>query len=514
MTARPVDKRTLIRNTAWAAAGHAVGFLVPLILTPYMVSRVGWEAYGAWVALSVLGAWLGRYDAGLWTALPREVADRGARGDREGLRLVGVAWIYFDAMAGAAVVAGAALLGPPIVREVVPSADPQTARAIFLLIAVQAALAPPLRHLLQTLVGLQRLDWAQGTSAAMTLFSAAGLVVFLESGWGLTGMALNGVLFSVLQLVILAFLAVRAGYPLGGGPRLFRPGLLGRLIAFGWKLEADQLLHQVLRSDRIFLSAAGLPAAGVAQYQIGAAISERLVASVAVLSSAVLPAASDWAARGERERLGRLLMKGTRIHALAAVGLLGFAFLFAEELLVLWMGARLPGAVEVLRIFALGGFVQAAVCCAHALAAALGRPGLSALSSVAGLAAAGVLYIAWGHRYDYRGMAWSVSAGLVAIQAVFVLGFRGVMSFDWREFLGNALLKPAALAVPLGVVYAAWRLAAPHLPAVETRAEAAAVLVPAFVSAVAASLLMARRARLLDAGDWEAFRFLGRRWPS
>ncbi|MFN3486936.1 MAG: tyrosine-type recombinase/integrase, partial [Planctomycetota bacterium] len=53
-----------------------------------------------------------------------------------------------------------------------------------------------------------------------------------------------------------------------------------------------------------------------------------------------------------------------------------------------------------------------------------------------------------------------------------------------------------------------------HLRVDKASTEAAAVLVPAFVSAVAASLLMARRARLLDAGDWEAFRFLGRRWPS
>lgn len=511
MTA-PADRRTLIRNTAYAAAAHAVGFLVPILLTPYVVRRVGWEAYGVWVALAALGSWLGRYDAGLWAALAREVADRRARGDREGLRHVSVAWIFYDLAVGAALVGAAALLGPPLLRAVVPSADPEAARTLFLLAAAQAALAPPLRHLVQTLHGLQRLDWAQGMSAAMTLLSAAGLVVFLESGWGLKGIALNGLLFAAVQVVVLAALVLRAGYPLGGGPRLFRPGVLGRLVGFGWKLEADQLLQQALRSDRILLSAAGLPAAGVAQYQIGAAISDRLAASVAVLSSAVLPAAADWAARGRGDRLGRLLMKGTRYHALAAFGLLGFAALFAEEVLVLWMGERLPGAVEVLRIFALGGIAQATVCCAQALGPALGRPGLSALSSAAGLVTAGALYIFWGQRYDNRGMAWAVSAGLVVIQAVFLLGLGRVMTFDWREFLGNALFKPAALAVPLGAVYAAWRLAAPHVPPVDTRAAAAAVLAPAFLAAIGAAALTARSLRLLDADDWDALKFLGRRF--
>ncbi|HXG62886.1 MAG TPA: hypothetical protein VNO22_16065 [Planctomycetota bacterium] len=512
MTTVPADKATLIRNTAYAAAAHAVGFLVPLLLTPYVVRRVGWEAYGVWVALSALGAWLSRYDAGLWAAVARDVADRRARGDQEGLRRVSVAWIFFDGAAGAAVAGSAVLFGPTLVRAVVPAADPRGAQTLFLLVAVQAALTPPLRHLMQTLHGLQRLDWAQGMSAVMTLLSAVSLVAFLESGWGLTGVAVNGLAFTVLQIGVLAVLALRAGYPLGGGPRLFRPAVLRRLIGFGWKLEADQAIQQALRSDRIFLSAAGLPAAGVAQYQVGAAVADRLVASVAVLSSAVLPAASDWAARGRRDRLVQLLMKGTRYHALAAFGLLGFAALFAEELLVLWLGERLPGAAEVLRIFAWGGFAQAAVCCAQALGPALGRPGLSALSSAAGLAAAGALYILWGQRYDYRGMAWAVSAGLVLIQVVFVLGFRGVMTFSWREFLGNALFKPAALALPLGGVYAVWRLAAPHLPAVDTRAAAAAVLVPAFLAAVAASAGTARLLRLLDADDWSALRFLGRRF--
>jgi hypothetical protein len=67
-----------------------------------------------------------------------------------------------------------------------------------------------------------------------------------------------------------------------------------------------------------------------------------------------------------------------------------------------------------------------------------------------------ILYTGVGQRYDYVGLAASVSAGLALIQIIFMSGLRRFLEFRWREYVGNALIKPAVLAVPLAGVYAAW----------------------------------------------------------
>ena len=40
------DRSVLARNTAWSVAGYAVQFLTPVLITPFIVSKVGPDAYG------------------------------------------------------------------------------------------------------------------------------------------------------------------------------------------------------------------------------------------------------------------------------------------------------------------------------------------------------------------------------------------------------------------------------------------------------------------------------------
>jgi hypothetical protein len=111
-----------------------------------------------------------------------------------------------------------------------------------------------------------------------------------------------------------------------------------------------------------------------------------------------------------------------------------------------------------------------------------------------------------GRRYDYVGLAASVSAGLALIQIVFMIGLRRFLEFRWREYVGNALVKPAVLAVPLALVYAGWRALAPHLPPVDTRLRAFLVLVPAFLIASALGWAMARMFRVVDDYDLDVLK--------
>ena len=94
------DRSVLARNTVWSVAGYGVQFLAPILIMPYIVHRVGAEAYGMWVTLYTLATWLGFYDLGLWGALARDVAERRAKDDREGLRTLWATWWTYDLALG------------------------------------------------------------------------------------------------------------------------------------------------------------------------------------------------------------------------------------------------------------------------------------------------------------------------------------------------------------------------------------------------------------------------------
>jgi len=506
------DRRVLARNTVWSIVGYAVQFLTPVILIPYVVSRVTTEVYGGvWVTLFTLASWLGFYDLGLWGTLTRDVAERHARQDREGLRTIWATWLTFDVVAGALLSVAAVLAAPAIVQRYARGADPASTTTLFIGLAVQSAAGPILRHLICTLNGLQRLDLSNLMAIAVTPIWAGGQVLALEGGWGLTGLMLNGLILVALQIAILLTLVIREGYPVTMSPGRFSAGEFKRMIGFGWKIQVNYGIQQAFRNDRVVMGQIQAQGAMVAIYQFGAGIMDRLAGAITVLSSGVLPAVSDLAARGDTDRIRTVLLRGSKYHGLAAVGLLGFAACFGHELLMFWMGVPLPHSVTVLRIMAAGALATALGSCGQAVGVALGRPGWSALSGAAGLGSTVFLYMAVGRRYDYVGLAGSVSAGLALTQVVFMSGLRRFLEFRWREYVGNALIKPAVLAVPLAGVTAGWSALAPYCPAIDSRLRAFLVLAPAFLLTTALGWGLARLLRVVDDVDLEVLKSSGRR---
>jgi len=505
------DRSVLARNTVWSVVGYGVQFLTPILMMPYTLTMIGAERYGMWITLFTLAAWMGFYDLGLWGSLTRDVAERQARNDRDGLRTLWATWWTYDLAGGLVSMAVAVLAAPTIVRHFSPKSDPATAVPLFIGLAAQFALSPMLRHLSGTLNGLQRLDLFNLMAITVTPLWAAGQVAVLQCGWGLQGLMLNGLFFALFQVGILLILIARQGYPLSYSPALFSGSECRRLLGFGWKVQATVVISQAFRNDRIVMGRRQMENSLITMYQFGAGIMDRLGGAIAVLSSAVLSAVSDLAARGDMVRVRILFLRGTKYHALAAFGLLGFAALFGHELLVFWLGQAHPESVVVLRIMAAGAMATAIGSCGQSVAVALGRPGWSALTGALGLGATVILYMSAGQRYDYVGLAGSVSAGLVLIQIVFMIGLRRILEFRWGEYVGNALIKPAVLTLPLAGVYAGWGALASHFPSVDTRIRAFLVLAPAFLLSAVLGWVLARALRVIDDVDLDVLKSTGRR---
>jgi len=501
----------LARNTLWSMLGYGVQFLTPMIIIPIIVSYVGRETYGGvWVTLFTLASWVGYLDLGLSGSLTRDVADREARGDREGLRTIWATWWTYDVVCIVLVLAASFLAGPWAVHTFSPISDPASV-SLFIGLVAQSALGPLLRHLCCTLNGLQRLDLVNLMAMLVTPFWAFGQVAVLALGWGLQGLMINGLLFSIFQVVVLLVLIGREGYPTSFSPRGFSGAEWRRLLSFGWKTQATLGISQAFRNDRVVMGRMQVDGAMIASYQFGAGIMDRLAGAITVLSSGVLSAVSDLAARGELDRVRVVFLRGTKYHALAAFGLLGFAALFGPELLVFWLGHPTPDAVVVLRIMTAGAMATAIGSCGQAVAVALGRPGWTTLTAAIGLGATVFLYTTVGRRYDYVGLAASVSAGLALTQVVFMSGLRRFLEFRWREYVGNALIRPAVLAVPLAGVYAGWGALAPYCPAPDTRIRAFLVLTPAFLLTAALGWSLARLLRVVDDVDLEVLKSSSRR---
>jgi O-antigen/teichoic acid export membrane protein len=329
--------------------------------------------------------------------------------------------------------------------------------------------------------------------------------VVLEGGGGLLGLALNGFFWLALQIVALWGAVRAAGMP---PPARGSGDDLGVLVRFGVRLHLSQLLAQFLRSDRLLLGVLGVPTEAIARYQFGAGVAERLGGVVGELTSAVPGAVADLDRRGDHGRVVQIFLRSLRINAVAGFFLFGFLACFSREILTVWLGSSYPSSAEVLRICTAGALAAVLGSPVLAVLAALGHPGRIALSYATGVAGAGVLYIAWGRRYDVRGLAACLSLGWILVQAAAASGLRRRLEVRWREVAGNALLRPWIVLLPSAVALGVVRALGVEAG---VRGEALTVVLPAFLGAALLAWPLARFSGAIGKGDVEVIRSLGRR---
>ena len=165
---------------------------------------------------------------------------------------------------------------------------------------------------------------------------------------------------------------------LPGGRLLSAPdrGAMREMVAFGGKLEVAHAAHLVsLHADKLLLSAfLGLTA--VAYYDLGSKIAYVMRGLPLLLISATMPAAASIEAMGDRERLWRFYLSGTRALVFAGTPLLVFTTTGAGAILLAWTGVTALEARQAVWLLALGYYLNLVSGMANSVAVGIGKPEL------------------------------------------------------------------------------------------------------------------------------------------
>jgi teichuronic acid exporter len=220
-----------------------------------------------------------------------------------------------------------------------------------------------------TLYGLQQYSWIAALAILQHSLKLVAVIVLWRTGHGPTALALtlsglailNGLLATSVAMST-AWARAREGRESGtdtsppesaraivGDMFRYCLPLLGARAAF---ISGQNLSRVVLGK---FFSAEALGLFSFAFQTV-----ERFVGLVYAIPSSLLPSLTQLVARGEPDRLRRLLDKGFRLIATLACALSFFIFVFAEEITRFVGGERYLPAVGLLRILALVPWVRTA----------------------------------------------------------------------------------------------------------------------------------------------------------
>lgn len=346
-------------NSIWNATAFAISLLVTFITTPLYLHRLGESSYGILILVTSILTPLGLLDLGIGPATIKYVAESESVRDRpQSIRYIRSTLLFNLSVGaiGAIVIAG---LAHVLTRSVfkIPVADQWIAQISLYWVALRW-LALQTGNLFSSIpIALRRYKvYSAGAILASSSIDATGLLALYT----------GGDLVAVTRAEALTAIVIVGGWILVGRrllpelkiwPQWHPPSFL-KTFRFGfWQMTSNIGALFAHETERVLLGIL-VSAAAVGYYNVAWGLHVATYSLTYSLGQVLFPTFSHLQGLGQREQSCRMVVQATWLLGILSIGLYVPLFVFARDLLGLWVGpAVAANALGVLRVLALAGMV-------------------------------------------------------------------------------------------------------------------------------------------------------------
>jgi len=293
----------LLRNTLLNGFGKLASYLAVLILSPIIFSHLGAERFALWAIVILFAGQFGLLDLGFSTVLTKYVAEYNARNQLEMANpLFTAALCCYGLISGALLVVLWRFRIPMFRFFSVPQSFWSESYYLIPGMVLIFFLTSILSMLQSTINGIQEMAITNAAAVLQAGCMVALALALLRAGLGLRGVVLAAVLSLLVAVVFLLFFVIRLVPSLRLASFMGDAGFLPAL-RFGATVQLSKISAvAVAYGDRILISHF-LGLVLLAKYQLSYTVISAMRGAALLLVSAVVPAASDLAARGDRSNL-------------------------------------------------------------------------------------------------------------------------------------------------------------------------------------------------------------------
>jgi O-antigen/teichoic acid export membrane protein len=439
-----------LKNVGSSWFGWGVNILVGFFLSPYILHRLGDEAFGLWVLVFSLTGYYGVFDLGIRSSIIKYVAQYSASNDQE--RLTGVinTALFVYSCIAVVLLFATAVISVHVDRlfRVTPDFLP-AARMLCLIVGAAVAVGFPLAVFGGILQGLQRFTWLNLTQVVSTLLRALCIVLALRHGGGLLAVALITVLLpigaSLFYIVAVQWLA-----PIRLGRRYVNRASFRLMMSYGSVtfliVIAEQLRFQ---SDAVIIGIF-LPASAITFFAIGSKLADYAIAPVHSMADIFLPMASHFDASRDMGRLRQVLLEGNRFCAFTMFPICVMVIVLGKELIEVWVGPKYVSSYVILLLLLVPKALYRAQAASTRLLFGIARHRPLAIAAMMEGIANVLLSILLIRPMGIVGDALGTTIPLLVTSVLFLpLYLCRLLEVPLKTFLGQSYLPPLALCVPL-----------------------------------------------------------------
>ncbi len=358
---------------------QAVPLAVGIITTPFLIRALGTDRYGllglAWVVLGYFTV----FDLGLGRAVTKYVAEFLAQDHRK--RALDLVWAAVIVQSVLSLLGTLVLVGiAPVLTTRVLIISPQLqgeALSVFHMLSVALPVVLISGLFSGLLEAVRRFDLVNAVRTPLSVLSLLLSVLGARAGLPLSAIVGLVLLTRVVALVALVILALRIFPQLRSLSTEF--SLFRRLLTYGGWVTVSSVVGPILvYLDRLVVATL-MSLGALAYYTAPYDAATKLWIIPASLTTTLFPTFSSLQSTGDRDHLGVLLARATKLVALVLGPIVVLLTLFAREILHFWLGTEFSRhSAMALQILSWGVLVNSLAHVPYSLLHGIGRPDLTA----------------------------------------------------------------------------------------------------------------------------------------
>jgi O-antigen/teichoic acid export membrane protein len=454
-----------ILSLLWNWMGVAAGLFTGLLLSPYLIRKLGPEAYGLWTlsfAVVEYGTFL---DLGFRSAIVKYVAHYYTLNDALGInRVINTGVVYAGLVSAGIFVATLWLSGYLHYFLKISSSFQSTFRLLIILVSLSWCFSFVFGLFGACLEAIQRFDLYNKAGAVSTVLRACGIAVLLYRGHGLIAIGMWTVCTQGLNYFLFLILFKHAVASFKLYPRFAGLDTLRMMASFGLHTFVVNVSNIFLNQGPPMLIGHFFTANFVTYYQLPMKLIQYTSDAVGRIGIITNSNAAEVQARGDLPVLAQLAVYSNRYSLTLFMPLALVFWIWGDRIFNLWVPSIAGKSAPLLPIL-LAGYMLAIVAqySSGMLLQGMGRHQRFARGLLVESVAVLISLIFVLPRYGILGVAWVTCICMVLNRGLFApwLVTRELkISFPW--FMHSIYTWPAAAAVP--IVALAYRLRSSILP--------------------------------------------------
>lgn len=349
----------VIKNTFYYITFQLFGFLFPLILTPFIISKIGEVQFGIYALVLGFIGMFSLFDLSISSSFIVFISKYYVKKDFVNLNKYINTGLFFYVVFSLIIVAAGFIFARPLLSLLnIPSELFETSVNVYYIGLIVFFISSAFTIFSSVLISLQKMYITSAVGVLTGFISLVGTILVLSNGYGLTGIMWVQLAAVSISIIFQIVYAKRSLPEMNIGFRHLEKNPVKEMTKFGAQMQISKLSTFASEKYDEFLLAYFSVLNNVTYFNLANRISRTGRLIPFQLIPQIAPVASELNAKGQTEKLRELYSDITKYLILVSFPVFTFIFVFADLIITTWVGPGFELSANILRILTIGNLIN------------------------------------------------------------------------------------------------------------------------------------------------------------